>query len=340
MDIAGQDGWLSIVFGVGYGFIVLGLAHFAGPMQTGISMPAWIETVLGTIVGRLVNVLFLLHFIIVLAIAFRHTTDLISIAILMETPTSVLLILLGFPVALGARLGIEVLGRTAFLYLIIAVVSFVLLGLSIGGAVDLGELKPVFGSGAGPVFLGALVPGAFLSELFIVLWFFPYIKERRTLFKGAITALALIGAFTLLLTVYAKGVFGFREVERMLFPALNLVRAIRLGGVVERLDVVLISVWLLAIFLKTALFAFLASRQLAWVAGSTNFRRFVFPLTAVAALLSMGLADNVGRFAEFMTGGGFIPFTFAFSVALPILLIIAKHLRTNLRLTKEGDAQQ
>ena len=103
MDIAGQDGWLSMAFGVGFGFIVLGLAHFAGPRHTGMAMPVWIETVLGKIVGRLLNVLFLLHFIIVLAIAFCHTTDLISIAILRETPTWVLLVLLGFPVALAAH---------------------------------------------------------------------------------------------------------------------------------------------------------------------------------------------------------------------------------------------
>ena len=59
----------------------------------------------------------------------------------------------------------EVLGRTAFLYLIITIISFVLLSMSMGSAVDLSELKPVFGSGPGPVLLGALVPGAFFSEL-------------------------------------------------------------------------------------------------------------------------------------------------------------------------------
>lgn len=230
----------------------------------------------------------------------------------------------------------EVLGRTAFLYLIITIISFVLLSMSMGSAVDLSELKPVFGSGPGPVLLGALVPGAFFSELFIVLWFFPYIKERRTVFKGAASALAIIGIFTLVLTVYAKGIFGFREVERMLFPALNLVRAVRLGGVVERLDVVLIAVWLLAIFVKSALFAFFASRQLAWVVGTTHFRRFVFPLTAIAALLSMGLADNVGRFAEFMTRGGYVPFAFAFGVALPVVLIVGKVLRPKMQLDEEG----
>lgn len=179
--------------------------------------------------------------------------------------------------------------------------------------------------------------GTFFSEIIVALWFFPYVKDRRTLFKGAATALVIIGAFILLIAVYTIGIFGFREVERMLLPALNLVRSVRLGGVLERLDILLISAWLLAIFLRLALFAYLSASQLAWVSQFRKPYRLVFPLTALAALLSLVLANNVVQFGNFISQGGFIPFTYLHTLVLPILLLVVQLLRPGLhKKTKEG----
>src|SRR5690606_38700372 len=135
-------------------------------------------------------------------------------------------------------------------------------------------------------------------------------------------ALAFLGGSLFIIMVYAEGAFGYREVQRMVMPALNLVRSIRLGDVVERMDIMIVSIWLLGAFVKSSLFVYLSSIQLAWVAGTRSFRPLALPIAGLGIVLALTIAENLERLVDFLTIGAFIPLSYAVTVALPLLILL------------------
>lgn len=325
-EIARQDAWISVFGAALIAFAALLLGYAVAPAQGRDGMAVRIESLLGRAAGRLVNIALLLYFLLVLAVVLQHVLGVVNLAVLTDTPVGAVLILFSIPVALGARLGIEVLGRLAILYGGIIVFSFFVMGGALIQAVEIAQLAPVFEAG-GKILVASLAPGAILCQIFAVWWFQPYVGDRKVVLKSGATALSIATAFLLMLVVYSEGVFGYREVHRMLLPSLRLARAIQLGGISERLDAWLVSVWMLGAYTHAALFAYLASQQLAWVTGSRQFRAFAPAVVAVGASIALAVAPNLPYFSAFLTLGGFIPWSYLHTLGLGLLLACSRLLQ-------------
>lgn len=324
---ARQAAWVGSLVAIVLALAVSRLALAVGPREPEGFMPAWIEAVLGTWFGRLINGMLLIFFLFKVAIVFRHIQEVVAHVVLPRTPPAVGLALIAVPAATAARLGVEVLSRVAQFYLMIIVAVLLVVVGTLGYAVDVNKLLPVSPVGLGPIVMSSIVPAAFLSEVVFGLWLLPYLRRREDLRRATAGAAVLAGFFTWLIIVLLLGVFGYREVQRMLIAPVTLARSIRLGEVVERLDIVVLSTWLLAAFLKASLFIYLASLQAAWVGGIRLFRPLVFPIAALGVALSLSLAENVLRFADFITFGAFAPFTFLHTLGLPLLLAVVLIIR-------------
>lgn len=326
-EISRQDGWIAVLLAVVWALGALGLALWARPAGVTGSMPAWIEAVLGTLLGRMVNVSLLGYFTLSLALDTRQALTVVQLVALPETPPWAVAGLAGIPLAVAVRLGIEDISRTSQAFLALIVIAYIMLGMTIGATVDPARALPVGGTGFQSILLASVIPAAFFSKISFVLWMAPYALKRRDLRRAGAGAVVLTGMFVFAIVFLAEGVFGFREMQRMLMPALNLVRAVRLGDVVQRMEIIYINIWFLGVFMKSALFGYLACMQLAWVMGARHYRHLVLPVVAMTSALSFVLFDNVVRMADFMTIGAFIPYTFAHTVGVPILLLVALGLR-------------
>lgn len=335
---ARQAGWVGVLVATVLALALCRLAVAVGPRDPEPFMPAWIEAILGTWPGRLVNGMILLYFLLKVGVVFRHIQEVVAHFVLPRTPPAVGLALMAIPAGIAARLGVEVLSRVAQFYLIIVVGAFVVLAGALGYAVDVEKLLPVSPVGLGPILLSSLVPAAFLSEVVFGVWLVPYLHRREDLWRATAGAVGVAGLFILVIVVYLLGIFGYREVQRMLIPPVVLARSVRLGEVFERLDILLIGSWLLAAFLKASLFVYLASLQAAWVGGIRRFRPLAFPVTALGAALSLGIADNVLRFEDFVNIGAFAPYTFLHTLGVPLLLAAGLLIRRWAKAFRGGEA--
>lgn len=338
--VAKQDAWLAAVLALIVSFAILMIAWSAGPRHVNIAMPHWIEYLLGGFVGRLVNILYLFFFMLMGAVVLRHIVEIVGIAALPLTPRVVILALFALPAALAARLGIEVLARTAQIYIMISLFAFAVIVVGIGPAVKLHKLQPILARGLGPVMTASIPSIALFSFVMIGLWFTPYLQDRRGLITASGWALFMIGSLAIVSTVYSQGIFGYIEMEGMLLPVLSMVRSIRLGRVIERLDVLLLSSWLLASFLMAALFIYLASLQLAWIGGSRHYRAFTFPIAALLTALGLTIARSDAQIAEFINVGSFAPYVLLHTLGIPILLVVARLIRGSSSTTKHRNTEE
>lgn len=327
-EIAQKDGWIGAIGGVFIGLIAVRLNVAARRGDTRQPTPEWIENVMGKVVGRLINFAVLGYFLLMTAVILKTATEVLVISILPRTPAPMLLILFAIPPAIGARLGIETIGRTAQLYLIFILSSYLFFSGSLLPAIEMEKLLPLFTAGADSILLASVIPGAYLAQIaLIAFWLSPYLNSSKEMTHAAQGAVLLAGSFLVLVMIFAEGLFTFHETQRILIPSYELVRAIRLGEVVERLDILFVSIWLLGAFLQATLYVYLTSLQMTWITKAKGHHPYAIPVTALAGVIGLLVSDNIFRLSDFVTIGPYVPYVYTITVFMPVVLLVTATLR-------------
>lgn len=169
--------------------------------------------------------------------------------LLAQTDVRVIIITFGIVSLIGACKGMECRGRMAEVLYLFLLIPFLVLLVLAARQVDTGRFEPLFSRQASTIALGSY-------EVFIVfqgvtLGFFalPYLKNQKEFSKGVRKSVLLNGAFCLLLLIVAVGIFGIKGSASQKWLAVNLMTTPEFpGGFVERLDVLMVTIWIVALF--------------------------------------------------------------------------------------------
>ncbi|WP_062305331.1 GerAB/ArcD/ProY family transporter [Alicyclobacillus sendaiensis] len=295
-----RDAWIAgfgLMLGAGM-CAVIALAHvrlFPGRTLTQAAIDA-----LGPVIGRAYGIWFLAYGFVTLATIGREMSAFIGISVLPNTP-DFLVSAIAFAVSMYlAYLGIEVVARVnEFILPLAAVVSPVLFLLA-ARLFDPSPFQPFLGDPAVDAWRAAVVPAfAYGLEFAIALQWVPALRTPRTLpwdivIAGAISAVALSALVTL-----TVGVLG--EPARYLnYPVLELVRAIRQGKFVERLDTLYVMGVSITLVLKLATFQLAVGEAVKDVSGSHERTWIPVPVALLGWSLSNYLFRNVFDVTNFI----------------------------------------
>lgn len=320
--VAKSSAWISSIVAGVVGMGVVGIWLAARPTQPATSVPDWFSQVLGRFGGFVINSLYLLFFLIMCGITLRHIVELVSTAILPKTPNVVVLFLFAVTAAVVARLGIEVITRSAQVYIGITLLAYLLLIVGVGPYVQFENLQPILDKGMRPVVVGAIPSIAAVSLTGIGIWASPYLHGRATLVRVTALAALFSGLSIILINLLAQGLFSYRGVENMLIPALAVARSVRLGRILERLDVALLGGWLVIAFVATAFLIYLAGTQVAWLGRTRHYRPFVLPVAVIASTMALVLVRSDAELSEWVNTGAFSPYVLFHTLVLPILILL------------------
>lgn len=326
-DRARADAWLAAFAALILAYAVSAVFLAVRPRRPDQSMPDWIVEIGGPYLGAVLNVVYMLFFIIMTALLLRQVVEIVSLAVLPRTPRAVITALLAICSALAARLGIEVTARAAQIYTLFGSVGIAIVLVSIAPYADLRNMQPVLASGLRPVLAGSLPTLACLALSVASVWLAPYVRSKKDLVTSVMWSTAVSGLVIFLLVVTSQGIFGYRGIQRMLVPALTMARAVRIGRVFERIDVIIVGMWLLIAFVSIALYTYLASTQVAWLGGSRHYRPVVLPLTGLICVLSLVLARSDAALSDFITVGAFAPYVLLHTLVIPLLLWVLLKVR-------------
>ena len=294
-----RDGWISsLLFAVGglLSATVAALFLYSFPNR---SLTLGLIDAFGPWVGRVFGVWFLVWLYLINCTTLREGAEFVGTTILPKTP----IYIIGFAGAIGVSyavyMGAEVVMRNCeFIMPLALLVALVLFALSIQN-MDIHNLMPVLADGWHPVLRGAAGPDlTFALELLIGLQFAQALRNNRTLPSDMAIATGIITIVGTIIMVYAISVLG-QSTTYLDFPVLEIVRSIRVGGKLERLDTLYVMGVMSTILIKLSLFHY------AWC----EVMKDIFKLTSYRIVaLSGGLFLWAGSMACFRSEGEMMRF--------------------------------
>lgn len=324
---ARQDAWLSALLATVAGPILVWFVMTLAIRHPDETVVEYAPRLLGPVLGYAVVFIFLWLYLHHASIILRIYGEALAAAVIPETPIVFVMGVMIFLAALGARYGIEVLGRMADLlvpFFVLSTLSVLLLSTSL---MDLNWLKPVLAEGTARVVIGAVPATAWFVELIYLLVIVPHVTDVKRARRAATWGAAVAGVLVVAMTLSVLMAFGPDEAVRQAFPAYAMTRLISIGQFLERLEVIPLVAWSIVLYLNLSLLYYAGAKGVSQVLGVSRYRPFVFPMGAVLLSLALLLFDDVPQFREFGKPENFGVYMLAFIFPWVLVLLAASLVR-------------
>lgn len=323
---AGTDGWIMV--------LIAGLVNIPAIMIIvklnaafpGKTFAEYSPKIIGVVPGKILTLLFAVYLLLVIAYVTRSFTEVIKMFLLFRTPTEVIMLSLILVCTYIVRGGAECIGRINELtFPIIFIPFFIVLAFGLPN-LDYSNLLPVFQTPAAK--MAAAVPSLLFSYggIELSLFYIGFMKNPKKAYKPAVFAVLFITMFLTVITVLCMAAFGPEATQQFLWPLVSYIRAISLPGLfIERLDGVILSLWMLTVFTTMVSSYFVVGYAISRVVGTKEQKQYILPLSIVIYYLAL----QPDSLATLYTWGGRV-FSYAipfFLYAVPVSLLIITKVR-------------
>jgi spore germination protein (amino acid permease) len=276
------------------------------------------------VVGRAASFWFLSLMFINDCFVLREISLFVNTMVLPVTPIYLLTALFIIPVAYAVYQGLEVIGRMAEIITPVGVgITLILFLLAMQNA-DPSHIQPVLADGWKPVLQGGVVLWAFAWEFLLLLQLGDAVPPRR-LVKDLLITTLIITLAGVVAELTVPMVLG-PSLTYSTYPILEVVRTIRFGEFIERLDTLYVMGAIMTIFLKLSLihyvfvigirqwFALRHYRPAVWSGGAAVWAGSLFFIRDSAAMMDFFL----------YTLWGYLTFT---GMVIPLLAVAVQRWR-------------
>ncbi|MGG3572961.1 GerAB/ArcD/ProY family transporter [Bacillus gobiensis] len=332
---AKKDSWLAILLGM-FGGIALFYIYYALFRQyPNLPLTGYVRKIFGKYVGWIIGLLYVIYFMYVAARGLREFGDLLVSSTLRETPLLAINILMVLVICYVIYLGIEVLGRTAEIFIVI----LISLGISgnilvyLSGSVDIDNLQPFLENGWNPVLTTAFPLTTFnpFGEAIVFTMLLPYLNRPKLVKKvwlSAVISSGLILSYTASLNI---AVLGVETVERATFPLLSTIGRVNLFEFIQRLDVIVVYTLMITMFFKISIWFYCSIIGMIDLFKVKNHQHILLPAAIILIILSMIIATD---YPEHIKEGLEIiqyPMHIPLFVIIPLLMLIVTLIRNRFK---------
>ncbi|MBM7557547.1 GerAB/ArcD/ProY family transporter [Halanaerobacter jeridensis] len=318
--VSRQDSWIAVLLGGSYWVFSLFFIYKLGsqfPQQTIIE---YSEIILGSILGKILSLTYVLYSITITALSVRIFIMVITTYILPKTPVSINLSIIIITCLYLISKGLKTMARLdEFLFFVLAPAYLVMIPTILKS--NWWHFKPILGTGIKEIFDGSLITTYSFLGPEIILLIFPYIKEKKNIFKSSLISLGIITLTYLYVIIITIGYFGVETLQYILWPTINLLKAIKIPFF-GRLEFFLIFLWIAIAFTSIAAFYYMASYSVAQFFSLKNKLLSAFILLPIIYYLFF-IPKNiieVFEYTEIVAQFG----TILIFVIPPLLLLITK----------------
>lgn len=290
------------------------------------TLPQYTEILLGKTLGKIVGGAYVLYFLVVNILVIREFSEFLTNTLMPGTPGvvfSTIIVLIG---AYAAFKGIEVIARMVqFLLPLFVFTLVVLLGLAVPD-MELGKLQPFLEGGILPVIWGSVVPASWYGEIVVLVILLPMVnKPQEVKRKGALTLLA--AAFFLTAdTLITLTIFGPCLTGDLLFPFWYLAKFIEFGNYLQRMESLIVLLWVVGIVIKVDVLYYLICFTTAQVLNLKGYKPVAYPAALVQIFGATFLFRNTPELSKFLSQN-WPPFGLLFEVGLPLILLTVAVIR-------------
>lgn len=277
--------------------------------------------------GKLVGILYVWFFLHMTSLTLRQFGEFLTSVPYPETPILVFIITTTVFTAYAVRNGVEAICRVGEIVTPIVLGSIVFVVILVAKDMKLEALVPVLEKGILPVFHGALAIAARTTEILFVAMLAPYLNRPNTAKKAILLGFFIFTLFFVIITVSVLSTFGVEETKKQTFPFFRTIRLICIADFLERLDAIHLGIWVLGVFVKVAIYYYLAVLGTGQLFNLKDYRPLILPLGTIIVSLSILQADSLVALREFMSYKIFTWYAIFFTTALPLLLLTVAVIR-------------
>lgn len=324
---ANQDLWLAMLGSLPLAILlvipVLVLAR-KYPQQTIVE---YSQTIIGKLGGKIVGLLYLWFFLQQGAIVLRQFGEFMITALMPDTPLVVFLIGLTIMAAYAVRNGLEVISRFNEMFFPFILGSFLLIFILVTKDMDMEKLTPMFDDGFVPVLSGSLNMSCRYTEFAWFAMVYPFIEDSEKIKRAVRLGILVCGFQFVLNAVMVTAVIGYPMVKNLAFPVLEVARVVSVGNFLERMESIVMVIWVLGMLIKVALFYYVFVLGSAQWLNIQDYKPLVMPSGVIMAALALLLFANLQEMFDFMQPAICTPYTLIFIFLIPIILLFIEYLK-------------
>ncbi|MCM3003073.1 GerAB/ArcD/ProY family transporter [Priestia koreensis] len=298
---AKQSLWIAgvgaIIVGGGFAWL-FGKIVEKNPEMTLIEM---LKATFGPYIGGFIGFVYLLYMFLLATFLLNNISNFMAIQIMPETPINWTQGLMILAVMYALFLGIEVVARTAEIFLPWIVIPFILLILLNIPQMKLQQMLPLYDYNLDGVIQSAayFVVNPYL-ELIFLLMITPHLKRVKEVKKGLLIGSALAGASITILSVACILALGIDVASINLYPTYLLGKLISFGSFIQHIEVLVAIIWMLSIFFKISIIFYGLQKGLAQLFQLRNERFLIVPLGLLISGAAYYMVPDYAYFAEFL----------------------------------------
>jgi spore germination protein KB len=317
---AKTDLWLSPILASLIGYVTVYIAyklHQLYPKQTVIQFS---EHIIGRFAGKIIGFLILFFYIQGTGQTTRAYAEFIVDSFLVNTPISVIMASMVFLCALVVRGGLEGLGRAAELFLPMFIFPILLLIILVSTDLEFKNIFPILEDGITPPTKGAIVPGAWFTEFFLITFLLPFLADRKKGMKyGMMTVFAVMMTLVVvnLVVLFVLGPATSSKV----YPLMQIARYISIADFFEHVESVVMAIWIVGAFVKISVFYYAATLGTAQWLNLSDYRPIVWPLGILTVSFGFWSLPNTMELARYNIGA-FPPFGLLIQTMIPLFLLV------------------
>lgn len=331
---ANQDVWLGSLMALPVYLVVILPVYLLAkrfPQQT---LYEYSQTIAGKVGQWVIAILYILFFIHAGAFALSLFSGFITTNVMHETPVLFFVITFTLSAAYAVHHGIEVFGRLSEFFAPIIMIAVIGAILFLVKDVDLKELQPVLETGIYPLFLTGLSPVSETIEIIGLAIILPFLNDAQKAKRVYLLTPLLLGFFLLLITTLAIGLFGDDLAKIVNFPFYRAVRMVQVGDFIERIETFHVAIWVLGMFIKIALYYYLAVLGLGQLVHLKTYKPLILPMGTILVSLAAVIGSNYVEFREFYSFENYTWYSMFFIFFIPTLLLLIALIRKKGERTK------
>ncbi|WP_042167469.1 GerAB/ArcD/ProY family transporter [Paenibacillus gorillae] len=316
-----QDAWLSMALATLMG-LVLGavFAAIANRLQRQSPITA-LQNRIGKAAGGFMGLLFLFNFFMGGLTLMSEMSQFMTTQMMPETPVNAILLLFMAVIIIAYRYGIEAFARLSELLFPLFLFLFLFMVVFLTPQVDISNMKPMLARGLTPVIQGAIpafVTG--FTEMVVLLMLVPHVTGKVKLTKPILWGYAIGGLILFIVVDLCVLVLGPSLMETKYYPTFVLAQKITIGQFLERLEVILMLIWIITVFFKTLLLFFALTAGTAQVFGLKESRMLTIPYGMILIVATIAGTPNISEYNQLLLY--YYPwFDGVFCIALPLVVL-------------------
>lgn len=324
---AENEGWIAILGGMVEGGILIFLYIALISRFPGKNFVEIAREVYGRFLGSLVALFFIAYVFHLGSLVGTNYHDFIKLTMLVQTPSSVIMLFNYLVIVYAVRKGLEVIARCSEGMVILLCVFYVIIFLMISSLIDWANFLPLFNVPATKILWACHMTGSFpFGEAVAFLMVFPAVNNLKELKNRSMKALILATLIFCIGSIQTIGVLG--DTARLyVYPGFQSGRLINIANVFTRLEIVIGVNFLLMGFLKMALLLYVTALGIAQLFNLKSYKPLVLPtgfLMGIAGLINFSTVSENIEFNNWVYPIFVIPFQIIIPLATLVVALIRK----------------